>query len=519
MARLTIHQIKDSSDLHALLQQCAAWRVDPFAHLPLKNSIEHAQKAGCVTVIKQDPVQDPDYLAEYLAYYARGFLNIKKECIRLHFFSAPMKDAEDVLPYLDRISHESSDAYLGFLTLRPTLTSPVGATILSCLPSGHFVLCIDEFPVHLAGCNFSVKGTPFMQQDNAVGACAQASIWMALRTLRKKQGHSAFDPAQITTAATRFLVQGRTLPNREGLNPNQMVEAVRSAGYASHLHYFRNHNQPFSPDELEAARLWLYTYIESEIPVILGLFHSQQSSGHAVVLVGHGWSNAKVANNQLTTTFPVGTTSFLIHQAVEWVNGFYIHNDNTGPYQWLADKATGNEFSLEHTVFALPLLPGDVFLSGEEAVQTSINLYKDVAADFVANLTQGSPLPESDVVFRTYLIERHQFRSWALRSNLCSTVKDYYRLKNLPRRVWVTEINFKADYGDLAKLSTSRLGEIVLDPTGDGRDSPFLTIHINSAWTKAPDGSGLLIDRDIISQKIDVVKIQSDSRYMAYTRN
>lgn len=63
----------------------------------------------------------------------------------------------------------------------------IGASIL--LPShDDDVTCHEQFPVHIAGRAFWVSGTPYLQQDNAVGACAQASIWIALRTQMKRVG-------------------------------------------------------------------------------------------------------------------------------------------------------------------------------------------------------------------------------------------------------------------------------------------------------------------------------------------
>jgi len=141
-------------------------------------------------------------MAEHSAYYSRWTTSVSRYCERLHFFRVPPA-SDDPLALIDRVAAED---YLGFITLRPISMSPVAASIL--VPPGGATPCYflsqDEFQVNIAGRSFSVHGTPFLQQDNAVGACAQASIWMALRTMRKKEGQAAYSPAQITTAATRF---------------------------------------------------------------------------------------------------------------------------------------------------------------------------------------------------------------------------------------------------------------------------------------------------------------------------
>jgi hypothetical protein len=141
-----------------------------------------------------------------------------------------------VLQYLD--GHDTAASYLGFVTLRPVAATPVGASILRIPADVGFIRCADEFPVNLAGHKLELTGVPFMQQDNAVGTCAQASIWMALRTMRKREGDRAHDPAQITGAATRYSISGRILPNRKGLTQPQVVEAIRAAGYSPHPIHF-----------------------------------------------------------------------------------------------------------------------------------------------------------------------------------------------------------------------------------------------------------------------------------------
>ncbi|MBI2779507.1 MAG: hypothetical protein HYX62_06980 [Gammaproteobacteria bacterium] len=287
---------------------------------PLINVLNQVIAHGCKVVIKQYPVQDPDFFAEYNAYYSRIFANVDKYCERLHFFSLPLTDQnETALDYIDRIA-SIPNSYIGFSTIRPVRSSPIGATILRPPKGSHFVLCRDVFPVHLAGQTFSVTGTPFMQQDNAVGACAQTSIWMALRTLRKKEGNSAFDPAQITNAATRFLIGGRTLPNREGLQINQMIEAIRNAGYSTHVCTFRSSGEVMSNPLLQSVKRTLYTYVESEIPVILALY-PESGDGHAVVLIGHGW-DANIIN-RVDVDIPLSANNATqVCHAVSWVNHF-----------------------------------------------------------------------------------------------------------------------------------------------------------------------------------------------------
>lgn len=473
---------------------------------PLDNIVSYVESLGCAAVVIQKPVQDPDFFAEYVAYYSRTFSSVSRHCQRLHFFSLAPSEEESVLSFLDRAS-QSSESYLGFITIRPVLASPVAASILKMPAEECFIVCRDIFDVHLAGLTFQVKGTPFMQQDNAVGACAQASIWMALRTVRRREGSSAYDPAEITNAATRFLVNGRTLPNRTGLTPSQMIEAVRFAGYATHIIPFRESQEPLNQARLRAIKSTLHTYIESGIPVILALFPGVEE-GHAVVAIGHGWDPAPAAyyceSIQLAASKSVELVS-----ASSWIDCLYVNNDNTGPYIRLEDQSD-HAYSLSQIYFAIPLLPSDVFINGEEANVIS----REILADILIKLhNSGVPVEEisGKIAIRTMLSERHKFREWALNSNLSLFLKEYYRLKVMPKKVWVAELTLCELYHGADDHREMRVGEVIIDSTGDPAESPFIAVHINTRLLFQTKYS-LLIDKDR-EGRIEIIPIEEDRAY------
>jgi hypothetical protein len=462
---------------------------------PLQTCLRHAMNLGCLSVVFQNQVQDPDYAAEYHAYHGKLFSHVDRYCARMHVFSRTWDAGTDVLAALD----EATDTdYLGFITLRPVTVSPVGATILRP-PSGdkHFLLSKDRFEVHIAGRTFHVEGTPFMQQDNAVGACAQASIWMALRTLRKREGLAAHDPAQITSSATRFVVRGRTLPNRDGLEISQMMEAVRSAGYSATLLSFREPGRKPSRELLPRIRASVYPYIESEIPVILAMA-TTELGGHAVVLIGHGWGSEPLLC--APTILSEKKAWLYARNSVDWATPFYIHNDNSGPYLPIPDTAPKEEFSLDKVCYAIPLLPADVYMTAEEAEQAALRMIRHFG---------GEGFLRNDVhVVRTYLQERYRFREQVRTSDMVDALKRHYRLKSLPRRMWITEINLLEGYAEPLTGGARRIGEVIIDPTGEPTQAPFLSIHT----------PGILVDRDPDSGKIRLIPLQNDATYSPLIR-
>lgn len=454
---------------------------------PLQTCLHHAMNLGCLSVIFQGRMQDPDYTAEYHAYHGRLFSHVERYCARMHLFSQAWDEGTDVLAAID--AADNTD-YLGFITLRPVTVSPVGATILRP-PQGqaHFLLSKDKFDVHLAGRTFQVEGTPFMQQDNAVGACAQASIWMALRTLRKREGLAAHDPAQITSSATRFVVRGRTLPNRDGLEISQMMEAVRSAGYSATLLSFREPSRKPGRDLLPRIKTSLYPYIESEIPVILAMA-TAELGGHAVVLIGHGWgAEPLLCAPTIIDRKPNWTYA---RNSVDWASPFYVHNDNSGPYLPIPDTGPKNEFSLDKVCYAIPLLPANVYMTAEEAEQAALRMVYHFSGDGFLN--------SNTHVVRTYLQERYKFREQVRNSRMVDALKNYYRMKALPHRMWITEINLQQGYDQPLTGHAKRIGEVIIDPTGEPTQAPFLSVHT----------PGILIDRDPDSRKIRLIPIHND---------
>jgi hypothetical protein len=483
--RLTLTKITGLQELHEQLYSALSQLAKRDFNLaavnksPLENCCSLLISGGAHTMVVQARVHDPDFLAEFSAYYSRQFIDISRFCTRLHFFKVPMVDDETILSFLDRVSDED---YLGFVTLRPVIKSPIGVSILSASLSVAQVRSIDRFPVHLGGKEFSVHGTPFMQQDNAVGACAQASIWMALRTLRKKEGDRAYDPAQITDAATRYFVNGRVRPNRQGLTSSQMIEAIRAAGYAPHqVQFAANWGQVLDQNRMVSAKIVLHAYLESGIPVVLVL--APPSGGHAVVLIGQSIveNPSGFIGCQLNLD---DATAITIKHTVSWSPSFLIHNDNTGPYKDLPDVAgTPNEYEFQHCHMAIPLLPVDIFMSGEEAFAISTQLLADFFLGFKldGNKThQEIEALAADLSLRLLLVEKRRLRKWAANGGLVPEMSEQLRLMDLPKRVWMLEIHRASHYGNNVNGPTpSLVGIILIDPTADIPHYSFLMAHLN----------------------------------------
>lgn len=404
--------------------------------------VRHLGERGARTLVVQEQVRDPDFTAEYEAFYAKQQREMSRFCVRVHAFREPAVDPSDdpkeILKFIDAASRADS-SYLGFVTLRPLRHAPVGASIIVDSPARR-ALCRDKFPVHIAGTSFEVEGTPFLQQDNAVGACAQASIWMALRTLRRRSGNSAYSPAELTVSATRYMATDRVFPGRRGLRVEQMLSAIQASDHDPLV-------IPLSPkagvppnpyDVMETVQ----PYIESGLPVIALLSHD--GVGHAVVAVG-------LAPGAAMRNLPAG---------------LIVHNDNSGPYQVLPYSDPKGGYALNHCVTVIVPLPQGILMSASEAREQSESFFDRMLTGFVSDPARVTAA--EDLWTRTYLCTRHAFRKWAKAdSGLDPAAVEVYRASEMPRYVWVTELHEGRAFEPLNPACRTRLGEVVLDAAAD----------------------------------------------------
>jgi len=406
--------------------------------------IAHLHTLGARSLLIQERVHDPDFMEEYEVFYSKQQRDMSRFCVRVHAFTEPVvtsssADPGEILRFVDAAAG-SAGSYLGFATLRPLRHAPVGATILVDQPQRRS-LCRDQFPVHIAGASFVVEGTPYLQQDNAVGACAQASIWMALRTVRRRAGNSAYSPAELTVSATRFMAVDRVFPGRRGLKVEQMLSAIQASDHDPLVIQVRpKMDVPANPYDVMAI---VQPYIESGLPVVVLLDHP--TGGHAVVAVG-------LAPGTLMSMRPPG---------------LIIHNDNRGPYQLLPFSSTDSGYALNQCVTVIVPLPLGILMSASEADKRSTDL---LTGNWLPGLVRDPSMVtlNDDLWTRTYLCTRHAFRAWARSDpNLDPAAAEVYRTTEMPRFVWVTEVHDGQNYDPLQPGKRTRIGEVVLDAGAD----------------------------------------------------
>lgn len=289
---------------------------------------QYVGKLGCRSAVVEHHYVDRDYIHDVAMLYARNLRGYPNYCRRMHLFRADLDAARWrtlVLEARDpaarvRAEAELGEGYLGFVVVRPLPAAPVGRTVLRTYgPSdsegnGREFPAIRDYEVHLGPFALRVAGLAFQQQDGGVSACATTALWSALHGAAPLEGLAIRTPAEITEAASRYvLAGGRPLPS-EGLTVHQVCEAIREAGLSPLL---------VRPGKPEQDIGQIAGYLQSGFPVVLGLKDiGAGTDGHAVCVVG----------TKLGPVRPQSNPDLHHADGASRVASLFLHDDRLGPY-------------------------------------------------------------------------------------------------------------------------------------------------------------------------------------------
>jgi hypothetical protein len=447
------------------------------------------REAGAVSFIYERSYIDRDFSAVYSAFYSTLFRPYLKYCSRLHFFDSDVSGlgeaatAEEVTRALER----RSDSYLGFIIIRPVPHAPIGTAVLAAerLTSDPSVIIdtVAHYHVHLLGADLKVVGFPLAQQDTRVGACAQAAIWMAGRHFYAGHNGPWFSMPQINEAALNptDILTTRSLPaGSEFLTPDNIVRALRALERHPVVQFARVDADTKNLIWTKPPQNVIARYLDSGIPVLIGLRGRDGGLGHAVVAVG------RVIAEQMSSkdTDRPSTADLVTH--------FLVNDDQRGTHKRLPvseiNRSGAYPWTLEEdALWVMVPLPSKVFMTGDIAEELS----RDLIEGFVENADkyreraqdrapEGSPklgaiLPvdasfygvaADQLVSRTYLTFGWKYKRRALRNRLPDPFKAELLRMNFPRYVWVTEFSLRDDLKGYDPCKRKVRAHIVLDATG-----------------------------------------------------
>ena len=181
--------------------------VNQDNHLLTSKLIDQLRALGALTIVVEDEYIDRDFSEAFSAYYSKLFKRHSKLCKRIHVFARDLEPEVNsaTVSALARSLEACNSDYLGFIVLRPVHQAPIASALITPppVPVGHeqHLLVKARYDVHLLGAELSVYAHPMTQQDQRIGACAQASIWSASRHLHARHKGPWVSMVGITEAA------------------------------------------------------------------------------------------------------------------------------------------------------------------------------------------------------------------------------------------------------------------------------------------------------------------------------
>jgi hypothetical protein len=461
----------------------------------VKNILEQLRNGGALSVVIEEEYLDQDFTAAYSAFYSTIFKRHTKLCRRLHFFKEDVTTAIDnarALASSVEVQEAGERSYMGFIVVRPVSHAPIGRAVLAApvSPAGSSseVLVRSPYEVHLLGATLKILGIAMTQQDSRVGACAQASIWMAGRHFHMRHRGPWISTVAITDAATKLTDQwiSRSLPaGSEFLTPDNMLRALRTMDREPLVHM-----ADIDPKTPTATAPWtirwtqvrpeeiINRYLDSGIPVILGLSPlANQPVGHAVLVTGHTIQGVAA-----------GTGLHANPTTACFCQNFLVHDDQRGSNVPVAIRAGGGSadfpYSIyDHLVYLIAPLPKKVFIAAEAAEKISWDTLRSYVNDWAAHKAAhgaalGASVATGDafvqefaggrVIARTYLTYGWRYKGRMIRNGVGDDFKSVLLYHDLPRYVWVTEFGTLASLNQVEVRQRRIFSHSVIDATASG---------------------------------------------------
>lgn len=484
------------------------------------------KRLGATSVLCESNYIDADFQSLSSCWYSKSFKQLPNLCCRVHF-------AREELSKQTLLNNEFQDtSYLGYAVLTPLNTGRVGRTVVSpwvntvqsngdtCFP----VFLSAPSTVHIYGRRLVACGAPFISQDAMVMVCAQAAIWMALNYMHFKHGSNGLKrvlPDQITTAATDGLTwAGRLLPSG-GLTAEHIANALSNLGHPSIVDTRREDAFDWKPLN------WILKYIDSNIPIILALWHPP----HAVVVVG-----ALLGCNNYSDI----STDDQITSLDNWIGGLIINDDNLGPYKIMpCDEGqlthlrteysdllpvSGTWESIDHISALFIPLPQEVSIQarhidvilkqqvfrirGQNRILSRLLEQADETSRpvlFRFMLTLLGHVDNDRIVTRSYLIPSMEYlQAINNKGEYPKALVSFYKKQQFPTYIWVSELYLQSDIQSQNVPERRALGEVILDASANKYDPSWLFVHVG----------GLILYRDVSNEEISFTFIENVQQYL-----
>ena len=483
-----------------------------------------------LTIYVEQNYVDRTYRDSYYLYYASKYRRYKRFCKRLFVFNTLYKEIQ----LSDIPAEELQKHFMGTMVIRPLEQGKIGRSLLnpafflssdSCLRFAHYKAVMFEKEL-------KVDAFPFSMQDGETTTCSETTILNMIDFFSNKYQDYCFAlPSGISGIVDQHGYE-RTLPSK-GMEYSEISRVFSEMGFFPRLYSrssFQNINQ---------LKRNMHYYVESGIPVAVGVERIETHDKHAVTCIGHVKVNPDLQGVLSTcprrTVYKSADESDLLWviDTADLIKEYIFMDDGKKPYitcKWSQYDATDfpwgkNEIkidlenvfdkrlyafdNLEPKTMMVPLYKS-MFLEAEDAFDIfmktlssrEVGIKRYIPKDDKDQLLYGTR--QNPLIVRVFLASSRHFRQMRLRDmianqNEASTI---YASVLFPKFVWVCEIYTPEGY---CSENPKAIGELVLDATSSSIDTKSKSViifhYFNNIWicnmSDIQDCEPNAIDKDV----------------------
>lgn len=427
---------------------------------------------------------DRVYRDSYYTYFSNQHFQLSRFCKRISFFNIELND--DLFYNKSSIKH-IVESFLGACVIRPLTNGAIGHTLLSpriFSRYNHYTAYerLTDFKINVRGLSLCVKCFPYSMQDTETTSCSGITLINILEYFSNRYADYKFiNPSDIVRICKDSSCE-RVLPTR-GMKYTHLSRVFTKFGFSPRLYY----DQALPNGVYSLKKIWHY-YIESGIPVALGLGNRLQNtkSGHSIIGIGH--SEEKRPYDDVTLTHRNGV-NFI--DTADLYDKYIIMDDNQLPFA-LRSFERISEYDFQPNTLAVPLSKR-MFMEATDAFDIATSIITDsslgicrISAMHRSYKNLGSV--KDPYVLRLFLTSARSYKEHKLKSKGDNKkMKKIYTNLPLPRFVWICEIYTKAGFE-----SNKTIGEIILDATSSsksGINSMVSLRYLNRIAIRSPEQS------------------------------
>ncbi len=446
--------------------------------------------SGSFTLIEEQFYVDRYYRDSYYLYYASKYRQYSRFCKRIFLFKGIIEDIECCE------EKDLEECFMGTMVIRPLVHGKIGRTLLNpfFFADKKAYMRYATYEVVVLSKQLRIHAFPFSMQDGETTTCAEVTILNLIDYFsRKYQDYRIAFTSEVFERVDQHGYE-RCLPTK-GLKYSEISRVFSEVGFYPRLYSYRSFQ-----NEYQFKRNMHY-YIESGIPVAVGIRRLNTNALHSITCIGHGEkrldelkirSRIRVSynNNKRRENVPIW-----VIDTADLYDEYIVMDDNKKPYtkyEWEkipSSKASGDSkvnnslFSRDRFSFGnaelinmMVPLSKRMFLEAEDAYDLFVdNLSrKDIGISKWTGMNIGTL--DNPLVMRIFLASSRHFRQARVkyfRDKNCSA-RFNYSSALFPKFVWVCEVYTIQSY---LSPEPSVIAELVIDATTSSHDRNSVIIY------------------------------------------